>query len=264
MAAEKPVLQVSDLNFTVQGQDLLKNLTLSLKAGKLLVVLGCNGAGKSTLLKHIAGEFGNLRNVELFGLPLPQHPARPLARKRAVLPQSTPMTFGYEVQDVVMLGRIPHQQKQRETSGDRQIVLDCLRKVGLAGYEHRNCLTLSGGELQRVHLARVLAQLAGTAGEKVLLLDEPTSSLDLSHQHQTLQIARDLCASGVGVMAVLHDLNLASQYADQIVLMKQGCILAQGSPADVLRPEVLFEAYGYPVQVIEHPVLGCPLVVSAR
>lgn len=256
-------LNVDGLHFTVQGKHLLKDIRLHLLQGELVVLLGCNGAGKSTLLKHIAGELGK-DHIQIFGVPLKNQTDKTLALKRAVLPQSTPMPFAYKVREVVMLGRIPHQKRQQESPLDHQIVAKCLNKVGLAGCEERNCLTLSGGELQRVHLARVLAQLDSAGNEKILLLDEPTSSLDLAHQHQTLKLARELSRTGVGVLAVLHDLNLAAQYADRLIVLKDGQVLAHGTPTEVLKPEILQDAFGHPVQVIEHPILACPLVISAH
>lgn len=250
----------------VSGRDLLQSVTFGLGGGELLAVLGRNGAGKSTLLRHLTGELGK-RGVQLFGQPLREHAPADLARRRAALPQQTPLTFAYEVLDVVLLGRIPHGR--RETGEDREVARAALAQVGLPGFEHRNILTLSGGEQQRVHLARVLAQLwadPATPGPppRVLLLDEPTSSLDLAHQHATLRLARDLCAQGVGVIAVLHDLNLAAQYADRILLLSGGRVTALGTPEEVLTPELIEDAYGHRVAVTPHPCLKCPLVVSAQ
>lgn len=262
-----PPVAVQDLTFTVSGRDLLRDISFGVMGGELLVVLGRNGAGKSTLLKHLTGELRG-QGVRLFGQPLHEHAPADLARRRAALPQQTLMTFAYEVLDVVLLGRIPHGR--RETEVDREIAHATLARVGLAGFEHRNILTLSGGEQQRVHLARVLAQLQpsaeapGAAPARVLLLDEPTSSLDLAHQHATLRLARELCGQGVGVIAVLHDLNLAAQYADRILLLSDGRVTALGTPEEVLTPTLIEDAYGHRVAVTAHPCLKCPLVVSAQ
>lgn len=254
------LIKINNLNFSVAGRDLLKKISLQLKAGEFVVVLGRNGAGKSTLIKHISGELGR-QNIELFGQPLSQiHPAE-VAKKRAVLPQQASISFAYEVLDVVLLGRIPHSR--RETNEDRKIALDCLRRVGLGGYEARNIQTLSGGEQQRVHLARSLAQLHGETKERVLLLDEPTASLDLAHQHSTLRIARELCHENVGVLAILHDLNLAAQYASRVLILSDGQIIAEGPPKKALTCENIHKAYGHEVMVTQHPCLECPLIVSA-
>lgn len=259
----QPVLAVQDLSYTIQGRALLSQVGLDLCAGELLVVVGCNGAGKTTLLKHMTGELASRRKVMLFGQALNEHKPRPLARRRGVLAQHTVLSFNYEVEEVVLLGRIPHQRRQTDTPEDRRIAADCLARVGLVGYERRNYLTLSGGEQQRVQLARVLAQLHGTGGERLLLLDEPTSSLDIAYQHQVLKLARELCEEQVGVLAVLHDLNLASQYANKVLVLGNGQVLAYGTPFEVLTPEVLRTAFGHELIVMPHPCLNCPLVVSA-
>lgn len=261
-----PLVEVADLNYSVSGRELLRNITFRLTDGELLAVLGRNGAGKSTLLRHLTGELGK-EGVRMFGQPLREYAAADLARRRAALPQQTPLTFAYEVLDVVLLGRIPHGR--RETPEDREIARAALARVGLAGFEHRNILTLSGGEQQRVHLARVLAQLwadpaAPEQPARVLLLDEPTSSLDLAHQHATLRLARELCTQGVGVIAVLHDLNLAAQYADRVLIVAGGRVTALGTPEAVLTPAIIEEAFGHRVAVTPHPCLNCPLIVSAQ
>lgn len=258
--APAPLLRVRDLGYSVAGRELLRQVSLNLEAGELLVVLGRNGAGKSTLLGHLSGELHG-RGVELFGQPLNHHKASETAKRRAVLPQQTAISFAFEVLDIVLLGRIPHGG--RETLGDRAIAAKCLERVGLGGYETRNIQTLSGGEQQRVHLARTLAQLEGAGRERVLLLDEPTASLDLAHQHSTLRLARELCAEGVGVLAILHDLNLAAQYADRVLVLADGAVLVHDTPAAALTCQTIHAAYGHEVLVTRHPCLNCPLIVSA-
>ncbi|GHF85507.1 hemin import ATP-binding protein HmuV [Deinococcus ficus] len=260
MTAAAPPLSVTDLSFTVAGRDLLRELSFHLAAGEVLAVLGRNGAGKSTLLRHLTGELGQ-GGVQLFGQPLRAVNRAEAARRRAVLPQHTAASFAFEVLDVVLLGRIPHGQ--RETTHDRRVAAECLARVGLAGYETRNIQTLSGGEQQRVHLARTLAQLHGVTGDRVLLLDEPTASLDLAHQHATLRLARTLGREGVGVLAVLHDLNLAAQYADRVLVLSGGRIVACDRPAAALTGETIRAAYGHEVIVTQHPCLHCPLIISA-
>ncbi len=257
------VVSVSDLDVTVAGRALVNQVEFDLRAGELLVVVGCNGAGKSTLLKHISGELAGKGDIRLFDQRLEKQNLSQLARKRAVLAQQTRLSFGYEVEEVVLLGRIPHQSGQVETQEDREIAWAALERVGLARLAERNYLTLSGGEQQRVHLARVLAQLGGVTGDRLLLLDEPTSSLDLAYQHSVLRLARELGEERVGVMAVLHDLNLASQYATRILVLAEGRVLAYGTPREVLTPEIVRVAFGHDVLIIEHPTLGYPLVVSA-
>ena len=257
------ILEVQDLSFTIQGKRLLDQVRLDLAAGEFLAVLGRNGAGKSTLLKHLSGETpASTGVIRLFGTDLKTQRVRDLATRRAVLAQHTQLDFGYDVIDVVLLGRLPHLKRGAESEADRVIARRCLARVGLGEYAGRNYLTLSGGEQQRVHLARVLAQLEGTEGPRALLLDEPTSSLDLAHQHMVLEAARSLSAEGVGVLAILHDLNLAALYADRVLMLSGGRVSAYGTPGEVLVAETIEAAFGHPVTVLRHPEVGCPLVVS--
>ncbi len=254
------LLQVDSLSYSAGGRALLQHICLSLGAGEVLAVVGRNGAGKSTLLKTISGEL-RAGGVQMFGEPLERLPRRELARRRGVLAQQTQVSFGYEVLEVVALGRLPHGDSPAQRDAAARLAL---ARVGLEGFEQRDILTLSGGEQQRVQLARVLAQLSGTGGHRVLLLDEPTAALDLAHQHAALCLARELAAEGTGVLAVLHDLNLAAQYADRILMLAGGGVAACGPPSEVLRPDLIAQVFGYPVLVMPHPRLGCPLVVSAE
>ena len=270
-----PVLAARGLSFTVDAgrKSLLSGVDITLRPGEFHVIIGRNGAGKSTLLKLLTGELHPASGtIELWQLPLSRHRARHLARRRGVLAQHTELHFDYRALEVVLIGRIPHQRNQVETGEDVSIALDCLRRVGLAGYENRNYLTLSGGEQQRVHLARVLAQVtaprasdaAEPAPAPLLFLDEPTSSLDLHHQNQVLEIARALTRErGATVLAVLHDLNLAARYADTITLLSKGHVAACGAPYAVLSETTLRQAFQHEVRVQRHPCFDCPLVISA-
>ncbi|WP_413560389.1 heme ABC transporter ATP-binding protein [Bdellovibrio sp. HCB209] len=258
----KPLVQVQDVSFKIRDKHLLQNISLSLYPGELVVIIGRNGAGKSTLLKQLTGELTPYAGkIQILDKDLNNHDPKELAQRRAVLAQSTHLSFNYQVLEVVMLGRIPHQRFQKESHRDHEVALRAIKSVGLEGYEERDYLTLSGGEQQRVHLARVLAQLEGPALEKILFLDEPTSSLDIAHQHQVLKIAKEFAKGQHGVLAVLHDLNLASQYADRIVILSDGQVAAMGAPREVLTAKILSEAFHHPVQILEHPILGCPLIV---
>lgn len=260
--SHKTLVQVQNVSFKVKDKWLLRDINLSLQSGELLVIIGRNGAGKSTLLKQLTGELIPASGqIDILNKELSQHDPKELAQCRAVLPQSTQLSFNYQVLEVVMLGRIPHQRFQKETVRDQEIGQRCLKSVGLDGYEQRDYLTLSGGEQQRVHLARVLAQLDSSAPEKILFLDEPTSSLDIAHQHQVLKIAKEFAHEGAGALAVLHDLNLAAQYADRILILSEGKVVAVGTPHEVLTAEILSSAFHHPVQVMKHPTLNCPLII---
>jgi iron complex transport system ATP-binding protein len=258
-------LEVRQLQCQVGPTPLLSDIDLTLGPGEFLAVIGRNGAGKSTLLHHLTGELTSERGeVRVFGAPLASHPREELARRRAVVPQSTSLPFAYEALEVVMLGRIPHQRHRPESREDVRIARDCLARVGLGGCEGRDYLTLSGGEQQRVHLARALAQLHGTQGQRLLLLDEPTSSLDVAHQHRTLQLVKELTGEGVAALLILHDLNLVSQYADKVLVLAERRVLAFGTPHEVMTTEVLTRAFGYPMTALPHPWLERPLIVSGE
>ncbi|WP_264503501.1 heme ABC transporter ATP-binding protein [Luteolibacter flavescens] len=260
-----PVLHGHGLSFRVRGKQLLHGVDIGLHAGEIHAVVGRNGAGKSTLLKLLTGEMmPSAGSIGLDGRPLAVHKTRDLARRRAVLAQHTTLTFNYGVLEVALLGRLPHLKHGRETAEDITHARDALARVGLASLSDRGYLTLSGGEQQRVHLARVLAQLAGgEPQEKVplLFLDEPTNNLDIHHQHQVLEIARELASAGAAVFAILHDLNLAARYADRVTLLQDGKLLATGTPATVFTPELLQRAFDHPVLVETHPIHRCPIVI---
>lgn len=275
ISTHSTILTVDVPEFQIHGKTLLSQVRFSLNSNELIVIIGRNGAGKSTLLKHITTEISNPKAyIEIFGKEVSEHKIKDLAQRRAVLPQSTQLNFAYEVLEVVLLGRIPHQKGQSETQEDIDIAFECLKDVGLKGYETRNYLTLSGGEQQRVHFARVLAQLArpqekqSSGSEelksqgRLLLLDEPTSSLDIAHQHQSLQLVKKQVQKDLSCIAILHDLNLASQYADRVLVLDKGKLLAFGTPKEVLTSEVLSQAFNYKIITAKHPELDCPLIIS--
>ena len=243
---------------------LLDALSLGVAPGEVLAVVGPNGAGKTTALRLLAGERQpTAGSVRLDGRPLSETPADALALRRAVLPQESGLAFGFSALDVVLLGRTPHRTTRRT---DLAAAGRAMEQAGVDHLADRRYPTLSGGERQRVHLARTLAQLDGPASGdgaagRYLLLDEPTSALDLAHQHSVLKTARRQAAEGVGVVAVLHDLNLAAQYADRIAVLAAGRLVAVGTPAAVLTPTVVRCAFGITVVVTAHPCAACPLVV---
>lgn len=257
----KPVLQGRDLTCHLGRRTILSGISIDLLPGQFHVIIGRNGAGKSTLLKLLCGDITpSAGSIHLWDRPLSAHSPPVLARRRSILAQHTPLAFDYQVLEVVLLGRLPHLGNRAETSHDMDRAHEALRQAGLEGFGNRSYLNLSGGEQQRVHFARILAQLPDE-GPPLLFLDEPTSSLDLHHQHKVLGIARDIATRGGSVLAVLHDLNLAARYADHLSLLSGGHLLAHGTPADVLTQEYLETAFEHPVHIGIHPVFGCPLVL---
>lgn len=241
----------SHVSYRVPGQALLSDVSLRIEPGRLHALLGPNGAGKSTLLKLLSGELKPAAGgIELNGRALAAWTPRERARQRAVLPQSESLRFGFSAEQVVELGRLPCPQHRPEQ--ERKIIRDALAAAGVAQLAARRYPTLSGGERARVQFARVMAQIWEPVelGERYLLLDEPTASLDLAHQHACLDMARCFAASGIGVLAILHDPNLALRYADSVTLLKNGAVLATGPARKTLTAGYLETLYGIPVQLL--------------
>ena len=233
---------------------------------EIVAVAGPNGAGKTTLISVLAGDRQpDAGVVSLGGRPLPDWPGGDLARRRAVMSTDQGVAFAFTVAEVAMLGRMPVHGGD-PTADDRQVIADLLDGVDCSHLATRVFATLSTGERQRVQLARAIAQVTDVSDADVagqfLLLDEPTSSLDPAHQHTAMRLLRRVADGGRGVLAVLHDLNLAAAYADRVVLMHDARVAADGSPADVLQPDLLQTVFDIPMLVIPHPRLAHPLVVA--
>jgi len=229
-----------------QGRAILSHVSLAATPGRLLVLVGPNGAGKSTLLGALAGRIRpDAGYVTLDGLPLTAWEPRALARRRAMLSQRVDLAFGFTAREVVMLGRSPHVP---DTARDEAIAVAALRAAHAWDLRDRRYTALSGGEQQRVQLARVLAQVwQGGSQGAWLLLDEPEAGLDIAHQHFILRRARACAAMGLGVIAVLHDLNLAARYADDVAVLAGGALLRHGAPGEALDTALLSEIYGIPL-----------------
>lgn len=244
-------LIAENLSYNAGGRPLLRGVSLTATPGCFHAILGPNGAGKSTLLRLLACELRPAQGrITLEERALTNWEPAALARQRAVLPQSESLRFGFNVTQVVALGRLPclRHAAARET----EIIEEALRLTDALHLKDRIYPTLSGGERQRVQLARVLVQIwdRPQTGARYLLLDEPTSSLDLRHQHDALRVAREFAARDVAIVAVLHDPNLALQYADEVSLLCGGTLAAQGTPGAVLTVENLRRVYGIEVEMI--------------
>lgn len=240
-------------------------LSVELVAGEVLAVVGPNGAGKSTLLSALSGELNcTSGEVLLDGRPLLKWPPRERALRLGVLPQESSLGFGFTVLEVALLGRSPHPLRG-EGGADMTAALAALDVMDIRHLASRPYTALSGGERQRVQLARVLAQLwePPAHGHRYLLLDEPTASLDLSHQHLVLEEASRFAREGGAVLAVLHDLNLAARYAHRIAVLAGGKLVELGSPSQVLRPELIAETFGLQVRVVEWPDSPGPWVIPS-
>jgi len=243
-------LSVSDLSVRIGRKTILRDITFSACSGELTVIVGPNGSGKSTLLKALTGELNSTGRAMLGEEDAAKGKPEVLANLRAVLPQATPMSFPFQVIEVVRLGL-----RFRSEAADRA-AHDTLAQVGLKRYEERLYQELSGGEQQRVQLARVLCQLWSPFppdSSQWLFLDEPVSSLDIAHQLEVMQIARDFADQGGGVLAVMHDLNLSAMFADQILVMKEGCLAASGEVKATLQNGLLSEVYGCAIETCRVP-----------
>lgn len=253
-----------DLTFRRGAAVLVADVCFSLEPGEVLGVLGPNGAGKSTLMRLVSGELKPTSGeVSLSGERVADLSARTLAKRRAVVTQACPLSFAFTVLEVVLLGAsVPGLGAG---ALGRQAAADALNRVGLEMLLGRPYTALSGGERQRVHIARAFCQLAlarhaGTLCP-ILLLDEPISSQDIGHQRLVLDAVRAEAARGAAVLTVIHDLNLAAAYCDRVMLMREGKVLRQGDPADVLESQLLSEAYGCKISVNCLPSPNIPFVL---
>ncbi|WP_062111497.1 heme ABC transporter ATP-binding protein [Aureimonas sp. AU40] len=254
------MLDLLQASLSYRGREVVRPLSLRVEPGAFTVIVGPNGAGKSSLLKLMTGELPPAGGeVRLDGQPLGRFSPEELARRRAVLPQSASLAFPFTVAEVVRFG-LEAGGRAREPGAIRA----ALARVDLADFAGRFYNELSGGEQQRVHLARVLCQIgapihAGTA--RLLFLDEPVSSLDIRHQLAVLGLAREFAAAGGAVVAVLHDLNLASGFADRLIAMENGRVAADGPPAAVLTDALVEEVFRIRLAVGATPFPPQPFVL---
>jgi iron complex transport system ATP-binding protein len=253
-------IELRGVSVALEGRPVLRDLTLAVPGGARFGLIGPNGSGKTTLLRAIAGLVGHRGEVLVGGDHLRALPRRELARRIALVPQTPAVPAGITVSDYVLLGRTPYiPYLGTETRRDLAIVADVLDHLDLGAFAGRALDSLSGGERQRAVLARALAQQA-----PVLLLDEPTTGLDVGHQQQVMELVdtlrRDL---ELTVVSAMHDLTLAGQFADQLVLLDRGRVAAAGPPRAVLTEEVIARHYHASVRVLEDPG-GGTVVVPVR
>lgn len=262
-----PILKVDNVSIkkpgrTASGQHqlLVDQVSCDIDAGEILSIIGPNGAGKSTLLKAIAGDFAYQGTITIKHMA---EQANLRARQIAVLPQLSLLNFPYRVSEVVSLGRIPHATGRER---DTDIMRQSLKMMDIDFLENHLYTELSGGEKQRVQLARVLAQLWDVDDApncaRLLLLDEPTAALDLGHQQQLMQAIRSFADQGVAVLMVLHDINLAAQHSDKMLAMLCSQRIAYGTPKAVVTTDNMQSLFGIQTQVIQHPKQATPVVIG--
>ncbi len=253
------MIRAENLTFSVPGRVLVNGINLSVKNGEVVALLGPNGAGKSTLLKLLCGQTKMTSGRVLFeDRDLADWPPAEIARRRAVLPQSSSVPFDFLAMEIVLLGRSPYG----DAATSEALAREAMEKTECFHLAERIVTTLSGGEMQRVQLARVLVQigLRGNGAPRSLMLDEPISNLDPSHQHAALAIARDLARDGAAVLVVLHDINLAAQYADRLVMMKNGSLVVEGSAEEVVTEKTMQDVFGINAHIIRNPTCDAPAV----
>lgn len=265
MRAEPLSLRAEHISWAAENRLIVDSVSLLAPAGAITGLLGPNGAGKSSLIRVISGtKPPNSGAVTLFApgysvdfLALPR---RERARVVAVVEQDANTDLPLSVMDAVMLGRIPHRSLlSGESDTDRYLAAQSLARTNTEHLAKRQFATLSGGERQRVHLARALTQ-----EPKILMLDEPTNHLDIKAQLDTLALMQELAHQGITIIAALHDLNLAASTCDHIVLMSKGKVAADGTPAEVLVPEIIDPIYGVKTTALTDPITGRPVLTFQR
>lgn len=251
-------IRAAGLSVAYQQKTIIDRQSLSIPAGKISVLLGANGCGKSTLLKALAGLIASEGDIELQGQPLGDYSPRQRAKRLSFLPQQPSAPDNLTVAELVMQGRHPHRSWLSPVhSDDHQAVQLALQQTDLVDLAQRPLGALSGGQRQRAWLAMVLAQRSD-----ILFLDEPTSYLDLNHQYALLALVRKLNREqGKTVVMVLHDLNQAFEFADQLFYLKQGRIIAEGSPAQTATVPLIEQVFGLSALIQTHPVHGGPLLI---
>ena len=245
------MLEIKNISINYGVCAVVQNVSFSLRAGKIIVLLGANGAGKTTLLKSLNGSLPIAKGeILLKGKSLKSFSRREIAQEIAVIAQENETKFPVSVLEFVLSGRFAHGSTFGwETEKDVQIALDCLEKCDLQTYANRTMNQLSGGERQRVVLARALATEA-----EILLLDEPTANLDLAHQALLFRLIKNKCeTANSAAIIITHDLNLAAEFADKIILLKNGKVLAKGAPEKVFTEENLHEIFGVKVLLDVNP-----------
>lgn len=236
------MLRIESVSYQKNQRYLIKDVSFSAKSGEIITILGANGAGKSTLMSMLSGERKpSSGRVMIDGKEISGYSRKELATKRAMLLQQNPISIGFSAYEVTMMGRYGKYRNQPGPA-DKRAVAESMEICGLNNFAERSMLTLSGGEQQRVHLARTLAQV-WDSHQALIILDEPINNMDMQYQHQSLAIAKALAKKGFIVIMVLHDVNLAAQYTNRIIMMKDGRKWWDGAPAEVLTPQHMFTAF---------------------
>ena len=257
------MLRTENISYSINKKSILCGITAEFLPGEFNMILGPNGSGKSTFLKIFSGEIpANEGSVFYSGKQIRTIKNEELAKFRAVMSQQPELSFPLTVDEVVLMGRYPHFNFNPNKK-DIAICEAVMERMNLSSFRERNYLTLSGGEKQRVQFARVLAQIweQPAAGTRYLFLDEPLTSLDINYQQEFLQLAREFTKKDTVLVAVMHDINLATQYGDRLFFLKQGELIAHGMPKDILNEALIKKVFDVETTIINNPKTNTPLVI---
>lgn len=254
------MIKAHQISYSHKEFHILDAVDVHLEYGEFLAIVGPNGAGKSSLLSVLANEVKSKQQILFKDKDISEWKVTELSKHKAKFSQHNSNDIPLEVKDVVMMGRYPYFDAQPGKE-DLEAMNEMMYETDVFHLRDREYNTLSGGEKQRVHLSRVLAQLRNKIAHKLLFLDEPLNNLDVKHQYKALEIIKKFTRKGNSAVVVLHDLNLAAQYADKILLMKSGRVAAYGTPEQVFTPENISKAYNFPCTICNHPVTANPMIV---
>ncbi|MGY0372031.1 heme ABC transporter ATP-binding protein [Clostridium sp. JNZ J1-5] len=253
------VISLKNLNFSYNNEQILEDIKLNIEKGKFYSILGPNGSGKTTLIKNISRVF-NVENKSIFieEKDIKQMSNKELSKKLAVVPQHSNIDFDFSVMDIVLMGRAPYISRfSTESEKDIELTKKAMEMTNVWHLRSKSINSISGGERQRVMIARAICQ-----NTNIMLLDEPISNLDIYHQIDILNTLKKLnIDNNITIVAILHDLNLASTYSDYMVLMKDGKIYCKGKSEEVLTKEIIKQVYEIDVQVMTNPVTGKPHII---
>ncbi|WP_029294204.1 heme ABC transporter ATP-binding protein [Chryseobacterium hispalense] len=254
------MIKAHQISYRHKEFHILDSVDVHLGYGEFLAIVGPNGAGKSSLLSVLANEVKSKHRILFKDKNISEWKVNDLSKHKAKFSQHNSNDIPLEVKDVVMMGRYPYFETQ-PAQEDYEAMNSMMYETDVFHLKEREYNTLSGGEKQRVHLSRVMAQLQNEIAHKVLFLDEPLNNLDVKHQYKALEIIKKFTTKTNSAIVVLHDLNLAAQYADKVLLMKSGRVAACGTPAEVFTAENISEAYNFPCTICEHPITAKPMII---
>lgn len=254
------MIKAHQISYKHKEFHILDGVDVHLEYGEFLAIVGPNGAGKSSLLSVLANEVKSKHQILFKDKNISNWQVQELSKHKAKFSQHNSNDIPLDVKDVVMMGRYPYFDAQPGQE-DHEAMNNMMYETDVFHLKDREYNTLSGGEKQRVHLSRVMAQLQNDIAHKLVFLDEPLNNLDIKHQYKTLEIIKSFTKKANSAIVVLHDLNLAAQFADKILLMKSGKVSAYGTPTEVFTAENISKAYNFPCTICDHPITNNPMII---